>query len=349
MPIGTALIAFVGVLVVLILVHELGHFVTAKLTGVKVEEFGLGYPPRIVGVKWRGTEYSLNALPLGGFVRLLGEEDPKDPGSFASKRKSVRFLVLSSGSLMNFLLPALLLSLTFMIPQQVPQGPVSIEEVAPGTPAEQAGLRAGDVILEINDHPVRNTPELIRDIHLNLGKEIALAVQRDGGRQIVRATPRWAPPPGEGPLGIRSQMKEFTLVTESHPFWEAIPLGMRTLVNTFKLFRNEIGSMFARGTAPEVTGPVGIFRATGEVAQGGVSPLLSFAAFISINLGIVNLLPIPALDGGRLFFLLIEAARRGKRISPSKERLVHLVGFAVLITMIVVVTYFDVLRWIGGS
>lgn len=344
-----AIVALAAVLIVLILVHEMGHFVTAKMTGVKVQEFGLGYPPRIVAVRIKGTEYSLNWLPLGGFVRLLGEEDPKEPGSLASKSIPARLLVLGSGSLMNLLLPAVLFSLTFMIPYQVPTGPVTIEEVAPGTPADKAGIKAGDVVLEVNGLPVRNTPELIRQIHLSLGEEITLLVQRDGGRDTIRATPRWAPPPGEGPLGVKTQMKEITLVTESHPIWEAVPLGVRSLAETFQLFRNEVRGWFARGTAPQVTGPVGIAQATGEVARAGVSPLLSFAGFISINLGIVNLLPIPALDGGRIFFLLIEAVRRGKRVSPAKERLIHLIGFAILITLMVVVTYFDVLRLTSGS
>lgn len=345
-----AIVALAAVLIVLILVHEMGHFVTAKMMGVKVQEFGLGYPPRVVALKFKGTEYSLNWLPLGGFVRLLGEEDPKEPGSLAGKSIPTRLLVLGSGSLMNLLLPAVLFSLTFMIPQQVPTGSVTIETVAPGTPAAQAGLKAGDVVLELNGRRIRNTPELIYNIHLNLGKEITLLVQRDGGRQTIKATPRWAPPADEGPLGIRvPPMTEYTLVKESHPIWEAVPLGMRSLVETFQLFRNEVRSWFVRGTVPQVTGPVGIAQATGEVARAGVSPLLSFAGFISINLGIVNLLPIPALDGGRIFFLFIEAIRRGKRVSPAKERLIHLIGFAVLITLMVVVTYFDVMRLAGGS
>ena len=344
-----AIVALVILLIVLIFVHEMGHFVSAKLTGVKVLEFGLGYPPRMVAIKWRNTEYSINWLPLGGFVRLLGEEDPTESGSLAGKSIPVRFIVLVSGSLMNLLLPVLLFTLTFMIPQQVPVGPVVVGSVASGSPAEAAGLKAGDVVLELNGRPMRNTTELIRNIHLNLGKEVALLTERDGQKRTVGVIPRWAPPAQEGPLGIQvPPMQNFTMVQESHPLWEAVPLGMRNLVETFQLFRNEVVTWFARRTAPQVTGPIGIAQATGEVARAGVSPLLSFAAFISINLGIVNLLPIPALDGGRLLFLFIEAIRRGKRISPQREKLVHFIGFIILITLMVVVSYFDVLRLAGS-
>ncbi len=344
-----AIVALVVILIVLVFVHEMGHFVTAKLTGVKVQEFGFGYPPRMVAVKWRNTEYSINWLPLGGFVRLLGEEDPSETGSLASKSIPVRFLVLVSGSLMNLVLPVVLFSIAFMIPQQVPVGKVIIGEVAAGSPAEQVGIKEGDVILELNSRQMRNTNELIYNIHLNQGKEVALLLERNGQRQTVKATPRWAPPAQEGPLGIKvPPIQNVTMVRESHPIWEAVPLGMRNLAETIQLFRNEVIGWFARRTAPQVTGPIGIAQATGEVARAGVSPLLGFAAFISINLGIVNLLPIPALDGGRLLFLFVEAIRRGKRISPQKEKLVHLIGFIILITMMVVVSYFDVVRLTGS-
>jgi len=344
-----AIVALVVILIVLVFVHEMGHFVTAKLTGVKVQEFGFGYPPRMVAVKWRNTEYSINWLPLGGFVRLLGEEDPSESGSLASKSIPVRFLVLVSGSLMNLVLPVVLFSIAFMIPQQVPVGKVIIGEVAAGSPAEQVGIKEGDVILELNSRQMRNTNELIYNIHLNQGKEVALLLERNGQRQTVKATPRWAPPAQEGPLGIKvPPIQNVTMVRESHPIWEAVPLGMRNLAETIQLFRNEVIGWFARRTAPQVTGPIGIAQATGEVARAGVSPLLGFAAFISINLGIVNLLPIPALDGGRLLFLFVEAIRRGKRISPQKEKLVHLIGFIILITMMVVVSYFDVVRLTGS-
>ena len=344
-----AIVALVVILIVLVFVHEMGHFVTAKLTGVKVQEFGFGYPPRMVAVKWRNTEYSINWLPLGGFVRLLGEEDPSESGSLASESIPVRFLVLVSGSMMNLVLPVVLFSIAFMIPQQVPVGKVIIGEVAAGSPAEQVGIKEGDVILELNSRQMRNTNELIYNIHLNQGKEVALLLERNGQQQTVRATPRWAPPAQEGPLGIKvPPIQNVTMVRESHPIWEAVPLGMRNLVETIQLFRNEVIGWFARRTAPQVTGPIGIAQATGEVARAGVSPLLGFAAFISINLGIVNLLPIPALDGGRLLFLFVEAIRRGKRISPQKEKLVHLIGFIILITMMVVVSYFDVVRLAGS-
>ncbi|MBF8303763.1 MAG: rseP, partial [Dehalococcoidia bacterium] len=184
---------------------------------------------------------SINWLPLGGFVRLLGEEDPSETGSLASKSIPVRCLVLVSGSLMNLVLPVVLFSIAFMIPQQVPVGKVIIGEVAAGSPAEQVGIKEGDVILELNSRQMRNTNELIYNIHLNQGKEVALLLERNGQQQTVRATPRWAPPAQEGPLGIKvPPIQNVTMVRESHPIWEAVPLGMRNLAETIQLFRNEV-------------------------------------------------------------------------------------------------------------
>ncbi len=344
------IVAFIGVLVVLIIAHELGHFFTAKASGVRVDEFGLGFPPRLFSVKRGETRYSLNAIPLGGFVKMAGEEDPKVPGSLASKGIATRLLVLSAGSLMNFLLPLLLFSIAFMVPSNVVSGQVLVEEVAPASPAARAGIEPGDTILEVEGNAVNNVSNLQRYVQLNLGREIPVLVKHgDLATEEVQLAPRWRPPAGEGAIGVAVRTSSPALVREYYPFWQAIPMGVKECIETFVLFKNGIISMII-GTVPTVvTGPVGIAQMTGEVAKAGFSPLLEFAAFLSINLAIINLLPLPALDGGRIVFVLLEWVRRGKRVAPRTEGLIHFIGFAMLIAFFLAITYQDIIRIISGE
>ena len=344
------LVSFLGILVVLILAHEIGHFVTAKASGVKVEEFGIGFPPRLASIKKGETRYSLNAVPLGGFVKMAGEEDPDVPGSLASKGIGTRLLVLSAGSLMNFLLPLLLFSVAFMVPHNAVSGQVLVEEVASDSPAAQAGIVPGDIILSVDGKPVYSVGDLQRFVQLNLGREVSLGVRHeDLSTEDVQIIPRWRPPEGQGAIGVAVRTLSPTVIRQHYPFWQAIPMGVGECIETFVLFKNGIISMFV-GTAPAVvTGPVGIAQLTGEVAKAGLSPLLEFAAFLSINLGIINILPLPALDGGRLAFVLLEWVRRGKRVPARVEGFIHMVGFALLIAFVVAVTYGDIIRIISGE
>lgn len=350
MTILVSIVSFLIIILVLILAHEIGHFITARATGVKVEEFGLGYPPRLLGIRWGETLYSLNLIPLGGFVKIAGEEDPQVPGSLASKSIGTRLLVLSAGSLMNFLLPLLLFSIAFMVPYDLVTGKVIVQEVAPDSPAAIAGIRPGDAILSVNRKPVNNGGDVHRYIQLNLGKPISLLVQHnDSTTENLQLIPRWRPPQGQGATGILITTSDATIIRQRYPFWKAIPLGVGECIETFVLFKNGIVSMII-GTAPvAVTGPVGIAQLTGEVAQAGISPLLEFAAFLSINLAIINMFPLPALDGGRVAFVLLEWIRRGKRIMPKTERLVHLIGFTILMVFILAITYQDIMRIISGE
>jgi regulator of sigma E protease len=345
MSVFISIVAFVVILVILVIAHELGHFMTAKARGVAVLEFGLGFPPRIWGIKRGETLYSINALPLGGFVKLAGEEDPNVNRSLAGKGYGTRILVLSAGSLMNIILPVILFSIAFMVPHSIATAPVTIENVAPNSPAAQAGIQAGDTILSINGNQVINSGDMRRWIQLNLGKEMTMTLRRaDSNEYTIKVIPRWKPPAGQGATGIviAPLTQDPVITSRSEPFWKAVPMGVTECYQTLVLFKNEIIHWIIGTTTPQVTGPVGMAQLTGEVAQSGFSPLLEFAAFISINLGIVNILPLPALDGGRIAFVLLEMVRRGKRVTAKTEGLIHLVGFVLLIGLMLLVTFGDI-------
>jgi len=335
---------------VLLIAHELGHFITAKAVKVKVEEFGLGFPPRLLSFKRGETRYSLNAIPFGGFNKIAGEEDPEVPGSLASRSIGTRLLVLSAGSLVNFLLPLLLLSIAFMVPHNLVIGQVVAKEVVPNSPAAIAGIEPGDIILRVNEKPVHNISELQRYVHLNLGKEITLLIKHtDSTTEVVSVIPRWKPPEGQGATGILITMSNPTIVSQSYPFWKAVPLGMTEFTKAFVLYKNGVISLIIGAAPATVMGPVGIAQITGEIAKAGISPLLEIIALISLILAIVNLFPLPALDGGRIAFVLLEWVRRGKRVSPKTEGLVHYIGFAMLMAVMLLITYQDIIRIIRGE
>jgi len=330
---------------VLIIIHELGHFFAAKATGVPVEEFGIGFPPRVYGRKWRGTIYSINWIPFGGFNKIAGEVDPKVPKGLASRGYGVRLLVLSGGVIMNLLLPFVLLAVAYMVPHDIVSGQVMVAEVAPDSPAEMA-----DTLISIEGHEIKNGGDISRYIQLNLGKEISLVVgHADATTETVTLTPRWRPPEGEGAIGIMYRTEDAVIVSESYPPWEAIPIGARSCIEALTLYKNGIAGMIM-GTIPFTpAGPVGIVQVTGEVARSGISPVLELTAFISIAIAITQLIPFPALDGGRIVFVLLEWIRRGKRVSPKTEGIVHSIGFMLLLGLLVLITYQDIYRWITGG
>ena len=349
----TTIVSFVVILLVLILVHEFGHFISAKIFKVKVEEFGIFLPPRIAGFKHGETIYSINALPLGGFVKLLGEEDPKASGSLAGKSIPVRLVTLGAGSLMNLLLPFVLLSLAFMLPHQAvasdifkDKGELIVVEIAPDSPASKAGIEVNDIILSVNGEQTLNVDDYERLIGQNLGKEITIAIKHsDATTAEVILAPRAQSPEGEGATGVSIT----TVITKSYPFWQAIPRGAAYYWDILVLLKDGIVQSI-KGTIPfDVSGPVGIAQVVGEVARTGISNLLILTSLISINLGIVNIFPLPALDGGRIVFVLLEWVRRGKRISPKTEQLVHSIGMALLLALILLVTYRDIARIISGG
>lgn len=296
------------------------------------------------------TEYTINWLPLGGFVRMVGEEDPTAPGSLASKSIPKRIIVLCAGVFMNALFAFLLFGIALMVPRDVTVGQVVVQSVAPGSPAEAAGLQPGDTILKVNDRRIQNVGELSYNIMLNQGSPVQMVVQRDRYTQAtLTVNTRLNPPQGQGATGISIGMQSAYTESQALPFWEAFPQGVQKSFDMLSLTKNGILSAIARQVAPPVAGPVGIAQTTGEVAKLGPSYLLELAALLSINLAFVNILPIPMLDGGRLVFVLLEAVRRGKRISPQKEQLVHLAGLAFLLTLMIALTFNDISNIISGG
>jgi regulator of sigma E protease len=338
------------VLSVLVLVHELGHFIAAKATHCYVEEFGIGFPPRIWGKKFGETIYSINWIPFGGFNKISGEVDPTAPRALAARSHAVRTLVISGGIILNLIFPFILMIVAYMIPHSAVVGTVVVQEVQQGSPAQVAGIMVGDTILSVGGREVNSAGDLSRDIQMGLGANTEIVIRHtDGTEQTVKLVPRWKPPAGQGAIGVASETMNYKIIKENLPVWKAIPTGITAVWDALVLYKNGLIGMFI-GTVPFTpSGPVGIVQVAGEVAHSGVSPVLELAAFISIAVGITQLIPFPALDGGRLLFIVIEWIRKGKRISPKIENLVHSIGFIVLLALMLLITYQDLARWISGK
>ena len=357
----TSTLLFLLILLGLVMAHEAAHFFTAKAFGVTVHEFGFGFPPRACGKRWGETIYTINWLPIGGFVRLEGEEADTGPRAFQSKPAWQRAIVLVSGAAVNLVLPVLLFTIALMVPHQVPEGRAMITGVLPGSPAAEAGLQAQDTILAVGGRDATNILEASRFVRLYQGTTVPITVRRGGSELTIPVFARWAPPKGEGPTGI--SIAPVATGPDGAPFTKrvalsplaAAPAAVRMTADTMILARNEVIGWFKGAGGPQFAGPVGIAQTTGEVARssetaaGAVAPLLELAALLSINLGIMNLLPLPMLDGGRVFFLLIEVVRGGRRIAPEREAFVHLVGFIAFMALAVIITFADIGRLIGGG
>jgi regulator of sigma E protease len=425
------ILIFIAVLLFLVVAHELGHFTVAKLSGVRVLEFGVGLPPKIWGFKHGDTEYTLNALPIGGFVRMLGEEDPEHEESFARQSAWKRLAILVAGPGVNAVLPILLLAVVFMLPQNIDVTDVTIVGVSEGSPAARAGVLPGDIIREAAGREINNSGDLINAVQRHLGTRTTWTIERNERLIETALVPRFDPPDGQGATGItladarvtvasvaqgsaadatglqvgdlfvlvaggRVLDKEdprdvVTLALEDEPGepvaievlrdgalvgvsfdpalgslngytadvkptasrseapWTAFGSSVVQMGDILVLFKNQI-SLWIAGTEPvQLSGPVGIARVTSEVAAAGDGPLIALTALLSINLAIVNLLPIPALDGGRIMFVLLELLRGGRRLAPDKERFAHMVGFAVLMAFIALVSINDILRLVRGE
>jgi len=353
-----SLIISLFVLSLLVFVHELGHFLAAKKSGIKVEEFGLGYPPRLLGVKKRGTIYSINLIPFGGFVSIYGMEESaghrtKNKNAFWNKSKRIRAIVLLAGILMNFLLGVVSFSLIYSvlgIPEK--QGFVEMAGVAENSPAEKAGIKENDVVTQlIINHKsliIKDNQEFIEIINQNLGQEVELELEREGERRVIVLVPRKEPPASEGPLGVAIvDSKTIQPVFWQRPFL-SLWWGLKEAVGWagaifFGVAKMIYELLFKKIIPQDVTGPVGIVQVTSNVAKAGILPLLQFIGVLSVNLSVLNLLPIPALDGSRLLFLAVEAVT-GKKPKPKTEKLIHALGMIVLLFLMLLITVQDVSR-----
>jgi regulator of sigma E protease len=353
-------------LVLLVTFHELGHFLVAKKFGVKVEEFGIGIPPRIVGKKIGETFYSLNFLPIGAFVKLLGEEEKVDePRSFSQKPVWQRAAIVLAGVISFWIISAIIVSIVagvWGLPTGISDsevlGPrdhdsrVVIAEVVSGSPADSAGLKMGDIIREVKNYDsqltIDKTGELINFIENNKGKEITLAVQRGQKKIDFSLAPRSSPPTGEGPIGIALER----VVSRSYPWHQAPLQGILKTKDITVLIISEFVDIFKmlihktpipKGTL-EVRGIVGIGQLGVQVLESGAANYLLFFANISIFLALFNVLPIPALDGGKILFLAIEKAR-GKPVDQKIEQNVTVFFFVLIMALALFITVKDISRF----
>ena len=294
--------------------------------------------------------YSVNWLPLGGFVRLPGESNPDVPRSLASKGAGPRAIVLAAGSFMNAILPIILFTIMFMVPREIQVGNVVVTEVVPQSPAAAAGVRPGDVVTHANGEEVNRRGEFIRVVSLNRGAEMEWTIDRGGLQEVIYLTPRIRPPEGQGATGVGIDLINIRTETQINPPWTALGMAFTNTWDMLVLLEQEISAWIGGEGSPEFSGPIGIAQIAGEVTrENGLRGWMVLAILFSINLAILNILPIPMLDGGRLMFVAIEWVRRGKRIPPEKEGLVHLVGFVVLIGFIILISANDVYRLIQGG
>jgi regulator of sigma E protease len=257
---------------------------------------------------------------------------------------------MSGGILMNLILPFVLLAVAYMVPHDIAVGKVVVEEIEAGSPAAVAGILPGDTLLELNGNTLRSKGDYSRYLMLNMGREIVVSLEHsDATIEDVRLVVPWRPTEKGSTIGTLSRTVDSTIIPESYPFWRAIPIGARSCIETLVLYKNGIVGMII-GTIPFIpAGPVGIVQVTGEVAQTGISPVLELAAFISIAIAITQLIPFPALDGGRILFIFLQWVRRGKRVSPRIEGIVHSIGFIILLGLMVLITYQDIIRWVTGG
>ncbi len=345
------------VLSILILIHELGHFLVAKKSGVWVEEFGFGLPPRMVGKKIGETIYSLNWLPFGGFVRLHGEmsdEGVSKPNrAFLGKSKLTRARIVVAGIVMNLLLGLVCFAIVYSflgIPKE--QGFVQIIEVVKDSPAAEAGLTPNDIVVSLNKTSVIKSSHFTNLTKENAGKKITLEIKRGETIQKYNITLRENPEDGKSFLGIvvSSQMTYYPPVWQ-RPFYGAYYGTIASYETTISVFQGLWGTVTqaSRGQVPtDTVGPVGIFAVIYFVLKQGILPILNLMGLISINLAVINILPIPALDGGRLFFIGIEALF-GKKVLPKVEAAFHSIGFILLLVLIFIISFFDIKRVIAAG
>lgn len=365
-----AIIIFVFILSLLVLVHELGHFLVARRNGVKVEEFGFGYPPRICGwyrskktgklrffkeknFKKRGdvldTVYSLNWIPFGGFVRMLGEErDSKSKESYSQKSPWIRAKIIAAGVIFNFLLAWALLTIWFWVIPKDMSNQIVVVSVNENSIARKVGIKPNDFILEINNQKIDTIEDLQKVSKDNRGKEVSITVNHFGREETKSAV---LPSDTDAPLGVGLAETGSSEDLPSTPWWQAPYWAFMEIVGVIWLSINFIVGLImtlfgqAHVSTDAVSGPVGVFALLYQVISFGPAFILRFIAMISIAVGFFNLLPFPALDGGHLLFIAGEAIRGKKIIKSEWENTLHWFGFIILLILFAVVTYNDISKW----
>lgn len=347
-------LVFFLVLSVLVIIHELGHFLVAKKNGIWVEEFGFGLPPKLFGKKIGDTEYTINLLPFGGFVRLHGElsEDSKTKKdrAFLEKPKLVKSAVIVAGVVMNFLLAIVAFAIVyshFGIPIETDR--VKVLNIATNSPAQDAKLLVGDVIRKVDGQEVKSVSEFVSKIEDKKGKKVILELE---GRKVT-ITPRSNPPTGEGPLGVTiSNTENYFPPFWQMPFYGAV-YGVKDSLswakNIFMGLTNIAQDATKGKISTEVSGPVGIFAIIDRIlATGSIWDLINLVGIISVNLAVLNILPFPALDGGRMLFILIESVF-GRKVAPKVESIIHSVGMIILLGLMILITFKDVRSLISAG
>lgn len=334
------IVAFIIVFGTIVFFHELGHFLVAKLAGVVVYEFALGFGPRLVHTKKGETVYSIRLLPLGGFVKLAGMDEPESelesigeqhPGNFNNKPLPVRLATIAAGPFMNFVFAAVILALYSALIFIPP----TIVALVPGLPAEQVGLELGDQVVQVNNAPVRDLDQLIGEIEASAGQELHLTIKRDN--QLIDVTVIPEVEDGKGIIGVSLNAKQKV------PFFQAIINGVAQTWLFVKETVLAIVGMFSGSVEPKLAGPIGIYQMVGVFAAQGIASLMILAAALNINLGLLNLLPIPVLDGGWLVIFIVEALR-GRPLKEEHRGIAQLVGLALLLMLMVFATYSDITR-----
>ena len=348
-----SLILFAIVLSILVFVHEFCHFLAAKKSGVDVEEFGFGLPPRLFGKKFKGTIYSINLLPVGGFVRLKGESGETlgfgDQGSFESASKKNRVFIITAGVLGNLIFAFFIFLFLYIAGYPRFVGQVIIDGINKDSPAEKAGIKTGDTIVKVDRLIVDGASDLVSYTTSHKEQGIELTIVRDGQQSVFSITPRANPPSGEGPLGVKL-MTRGSVVYDKYSIIEAPLRALKEVGRSVYLvlfgFFGMLRTLFSFNVPQGVTGVVGIYKLTQEASGIGFRVLLQFVALLSVNLFVFNILPLPALDGGRLLFIFIETIFK-KKISPRIENTVNSLGLAILLAIFVLITISDIRRYWG--
>ncbi|MCL5411243.1 MAG: M50 family metallopeptidase [Patescibacteria group bacterium] len=349
-----SIIVFILVLGFLIFIHEFAHFLSAKLSKVRVDEFGFGLPPKIWGKKKGETEYTINALPIGGFVRLAGEDSEEvssDPRDFSAQAPWKRALMVAAGVAANFLLAVFVFTTIYTIGGPIESNKVVIGNVEKNSPAALAGLKEEDLITAIDGRQLEGRDDFQRKVKDQLGKDLTLTIEREKVVKEVKLKPRKDPPAGQGPIGIGLLPY---VETKAYPIWESPIVGTE---QTFKMagtmidgLRGMLRDLVVKKEVPEgVGGVVRIGYLTHIATQAGPISVLMLLGLLSLNLAIINILPLPALDGGRLVFILIEFVTK-KRVPLRFEKWIHAAGMVLIILLVVLITYQDLIwLWFNTS